>query len=64
MASCRFFNYDCNKSEIAKLIRELEKLNLLPIHNADGNFIDVVLEEDTPIEEIQKLLILYDGVWL
>lgn len=54
LTSFRFFIQELNKKELNNLIASLESLNLAPISSSDGSTFDVIVEEDTSIDEFKK----------
>lgn len=64
LTSFRFFIHELNKKELNNLIASLESLNLAPISSSDGSTFDVIVEEDTSIDEFKKLISRYEVVRL
>lgn len=64
LTSFRFFIQELNKKELNNLIASLESLNLAPISSSDGSTFDVIVEEDTSIDEFKKLISRYEVVRL
>lgn len=64
LTSFRFFIQELNKKELNNLIASLESLNLAPISSSDGSTFDVIVEDDTSIDEFKKLISRYEVVRL